>query len=277
MSHLLREHAPITEAAWEPASTTRRASASRPRSAARKLVDFAGPHGWEHSATNLGRVDAARRRPSTASRRAQRRVLAAGRAARAVLVVARRAARRRPRRPGRRPRRRSTRPRSGSRRAENAPSSTAGRRPGSPASPRPRPHDPIALGDDCDALPAPRRAGRRGAAARGHRRARTASRSGPRRTRRVLETTEHGGYPLLDHLRKILGGPLVWAPGVDGAVVLSHARRRLPVRVRAGPLDRLRLTTTPTRCSSTSRRASASAWRRPRRRSRSRPERRPDV
>ena len=26
---------------------------------------------------------------------------------------------------------------------------------------------------------------------------------------------------LLDHLRKILGGPLVWAPGVDGAVVLS--------------------------------------------------------
>ena len=33
--------------------------------AARRLVDFAGPHGWEHSATNLGRteeVDAARRR-----------------------------------------------------------------------------------------------------------------------------------------------------------------------------------------------------------------------
>jgi uncharacterized linocin/CFP29 family protein len=37
----------------------------------------------------------------------------------------------------------------------------------------------------------------------------------------VLETSEHGGYPLLDHLRKILGGPLVWAPGVRGAVVVS--------------------------------------------------------
>ena len=37
----------------------------------------------------------------------------------------------------------------------------------------------------------------------------------------MLETTEHGGYPLLDHLRKILGGPLVWAPGVVGAVVVS--------------------------------------------------------
>jgi uncharacterized linocin/CFP29 family protein len=39
---------------------------------------------------------------------------------------------------------------------------------------------------------------------------------------RVLETTEHGGYPLLNHLRQIIGGPLVWTPGVDGAVVVSQ-------------------------------------------------------
>ena len=26
---------------------------------------------------------------------------------------------------------------------------------------------------------------------------------------------------LLDHLRQILGGPLVWAPGVQGGIVLS--------------------------------------------------------
>ena len=38
---------------------------------------------------------------------------------------------------------------------------------------------------------------------------------------RVVETAEHGGYPLLEHLRKILDGPIVWAPGVKGAVVLS--------------------------------------------------------
>ena len=38
----------------------------------------------------------------------------------------------------------------------------------------------------------------------------------------VIETTEHGGYPLLEHLEKILGGgPIVWAPGVRGAVVMS--------------------------------------------------------
>jgi uncharacterized linocin/CFP29 family protein len=39
--------------------------------------------------------------------------------------------------------------------------------------------------------------------------------------RRVVETAEHGGYPLLDHLRKILEGPIVWAPGVRGAIVVS--------------------------------------------------------
>jgi uncharacterized linocin/CFP29 family protein len=38
---------------------------------------------------------------------------------------------------------------------------------------------------------------------------------------RVLETSEHGGYPLLEHLRKILGGPIVWAPAVQGGAVVS--------------------------------------------------------
>lgn len=27
---------------------------------------------------------------------------------------------------------------------------------------------------------------------------------------------------MLDHLTKILGGPVVWAPGLDGAVVMSQ-------------------------------------------------------
>jgi uncharacterized linocin/CFP29 family protein len=39
---------------------------------------------------------------------------------------------------------------------------------------------------------------------------------------RVIETAEHGGLLLFDHLRQILGGPIVWAPGVDGGVVLSQ-------------------------------------------------------
>jgi uncharacterized linocin/CFP29 family protein len=40
--------------------------------------------------------------------------------------------------------------------------------------------------------------------------------------KRVSETAEHGGYPLRDHLAKILvGGPIVWAPGIEGGIVLS--------------------------------------------------------
>lgn len=45
---------------------------------------------------------------------------------------------------------------------------------------------------------------------------------GPRCYMGVIETTEHGGYPLLEHLHLILGGPVIWAPAVNGAVVLSQ-------------------------------------------------------
>jgi len=38
---------------------------------------------------------------------------------------------------------------------------------------------------------------------------------------RIVETAEYGGHLLFDHLREILGGPLVWAPGVEGGVALS--------------------------------------------------------
>jgi uncharacterized linocin/CFP29 family protein len=44
---------------------------------------------------------------------------------------------------------------------------------------------------------------------------------GPDHYRLVVEAAEHGGYPLRDHLAKILEGPIVWAPGVKGAVILS--------------------------------------------------------
>jgi uncharacterized linocin/CFP29 family protein len=44
---------------------------------------------------------------------------------------------------------------------------------------------------------------------------------GPRCYTGVVETTEMGGYPVLEHLRLITGGPVQWAPGVDGAVVMS--------------------------------------------------------
>jgi uncharacterized linocin/CFP29 family protein len=44
---------------------------------------------------------------------------------------------------------------------------------------------------------------------------------GPAAYTGVVETTEHGGLVVFDHLRQILGGPIVWAPGVEGAVLVS--------------------------------------------------------
>ena len=55
MSHLLRSHAPITEMGWKLLDDEAR-QRSTPALAARKLVDFSGPHGWDYSATNLGRT-----------------------------------------------------------------------------------------------------------------------------------------------------------------------------------------------------------------------------
>jgi uncharacterized linocin/CFP29 family protein len=45
---------------------------------------------------------------------------------------------------------------------------------------------------------------------------------GPTGYTRIVETTEHGGYPLFEHLKQVLGGPIRWAPGVDGAIVASQ-------------------------------------------------------
>ncbi|SFM81074.1 Uncharacterized protein, linocin/CFP29 family [Pseudonocardia ammonioxydans] len=39
---------------------------------------------------------------------------------------------------------------------------------------------------------------------------------------RIAETAEHGGYPLFDHLTRILGGQILRAPGLEGALVLSQ-------------------------------------------------------
>ena len=44
---------------------------------------------------------------------------------------------------------------------------------------------------------------------------------GPDSYTSLVETTEHGGLIVFDHIRQILQGPIVWAPGVRGAVVLS--------------------------------------------------------
>jgi uncharacterized linocin/CFP29 family protein len=218
VSHLLREQAPISDSAWEQIDEEAR-ERLKPALAARKLVDFSGPHGWQHSATPLGRSTPLSDPPGEGLEAAQRRVLplvelrapfsisrdelraadrgaedvdfdALDRAAHRIAVAENRA-------------------------VFHGWASAAMTGVAEASS-----HEGIALGEDCSRYPRHVAMaiekllcagvdGPYGLAL------------GPDAYRRVLETGEHGGYPLLDHLRKILGGPLVWAPGVQGAVVLS--------------------------------------------------------
>jgi uncharacterized linocin/CFP29 family protein len=219
MNHLLRESAPITEAGWRLIDDEARERLT-PALAARKLVDFAGPRGWEHSATNLGRTSPLADAPVEGVDAAQRRVLAVVEL-RAPFTLAREELRDADR---------------GAQDVDLAALDEAARliataenravfhgweAAGITGIAEASTHDAIPLGDDCQRYPrhvaraveALLRAGIDGPYGLA---------LGPDAYTEVLETTEHGGYPLLDHLRKIVGGPLVWAPGVQGAVVVSQ-------------------------------------------------------
>src|ERR1700731_2544948 len=74
MNHLLRAHAPVSDAGWELLDREARDRLG-PALAARKLIDFSGPHGWEHSATNLGRTSPLEPAPGEGVSALKRRVL----------------------------------------------------------------------------------------------------------------------------------------------------------------------------------------------------------
>lgn len=54
-NHLLREFAPMTDRAWELVDSEAKSRLTA-RLVARRLVDFSGPLGWQYSATSLGRA-----------------------------------------------------------------------------------------------------------------------------------------------------------------------------------------------------------------------------
>jgi uncharacterized linocin/CFP29 family protein len=217
VSHLLRELAPITEKGWRLLDDEAR-ERLQPALAARKLVDFAGPRGWEHSATNLGRVERIADAPD-GIQAATRRVLPLVEA-RAPFSVAR------------------TEIEDADRGAEdvdlseldaavhriavaeNAAVFHGWSAAGIAGIAETTSHEATALGEDCERYPrhvAVAVDKLRGAGIEGP----YGLALGPEAHTRVPETSQHGGYPLLEHLREIVGGPLVWAPGVQGAVVLS--------------------------------------------------------
>ncbi len=215
MNHLLRALAPVTDAGWAAIEDEARERLT-PALAARRLVDFAGPLGWEHSAVDLGRTERVDATPAAGVTARRRRVLplvelrAGFSVARSELEDAER----------------------GAVDVDLAGLDAAAKDiavaenvavfHGWPAAgiggiAELSPHAPIPCTEDYPSAVARGVEALRGAGVGGP----YGLALGPEDYTTVVETTEHGGYPLFDHLRKILDGPIVWAPGVEGAVVVS--------------------------------------------------------
>jgi uncharacterized linocin/CFP29 family protein len=218
MNHLLRELAPISGAGWELLDDEAR-ERLRPSLAARRLVDFSGPHGWGYSATNLGRTGSIDSPTADGVSVARREVLplvelrAEFTVSQAELADSDRGAFDAD----------LERLDEAAQRiaiAENLAvfhgweqAGIAGIADASPVQARPlgvsAEDYPRSVAGAVEALREVGVEGPYGLAL------------GPDEYTRVIETAEHGGYPLFDHLAKVLAGPIVWAPGVRGAVVLS--------------------------------------------------------
>jgi uncharacterized linocin/CFP29 family protein len=216
--HLLRGLAPISDAAWQAieADVTPRLAVQL---AARKLVDFVGPTGWEHSATDLGRAEAIDG-PRAGVAATRRRVLPLVEL-RADFTLTRRELddvdRGAP-----------DVALDGLAHAAHALACTENRAVfhgyaagGITGIVQASSHESIGLGPDPDGYPS--------AVAQAVDLLRNAGIGGPYGLAitpeihtRIAETAEHGGHPLRDHLHEILGGPVVWAPGIDCGVVMSQ-------------------------------------------------------
>lgn len=218
-NHLLRSHAPISDGNWTLLDDEARERLGAAL-AARKLVDFLGPFGWEHSATNLGRVTGVAAAPCAGITALQRRVLPLAEL-RADFALSRAELRDDDR---------------GAEDADLEPLDDAAHQmavaenrsvfhgwpeAGIVGLSEASPHQGLTLGEDADSYPRP--------VARAVEQLLQSGIGGPYALAlgsdeftRVSETAEHGGYPLRDHLRKILDGPVLWAPGVSGALVLSQ-------------------------------------------------------
>lgn len=216
MDHLRRELAPVSQAAWE-AIEQEAANTLKEMLAARKLVDFEGPLGWEASSVDLGRVQHLEASPQPGVEARVRKVLpmvelratfelardeleALDRGApdvdlQPVVEAARNAA-------------------LAEDKAVFYGLEAAGITGIAQAAP-----EALALSDDYLRYP--------DVVAQALERLRTAGVAGPYaialgpRCYTGLTQTRDAGYPVIEHVRRLLDGPIVWAPAADGALILS--------------------------------------------------------
>ena len=217
MNHLFRELAPVSAAAWQEIEkeATRTLKTTL---AARRLVDFVGPLGWAASAVGTGRSEQIEALPENSAEARQRHVLPLVELR--VLFEMRRseldAIDRGAKDPNTDPIIAAARtiaiaedravfhgyPAAGIRGICEAQAAAA-----------------VELSDDFAAYPE--------FVATALTKLRDCGVSGPyavalsERAYADLTETTSGGYPVLEHVRRLVDGPLVWAPGLEGAVVLS--------------------------------------------------------
>jgi uncharacterized linocin/CFP29 family protein len=217
-SHLLRRHAPISGGGWERIDAEAR-ERLRPGLGARRLVDFLGPHGWKRSATNLGRVEPIARAPEDGVD-ARLRATIAFVELRVPFELDREELR------------------AGDRGAvdvdfgpldvaaqklagtENAAVFHGWREAGITGVIDASPHEPLRHDGSAETVAALVASG-----------VETLLRHGidgpygfalgPEMWSSVVEASERGGYPLRRHLEEITGGPTVWTPGLEHAVLVS--------------------------------------------------------
>lgn len=218
MNDLLRELAPISDTAWKAIDEQAR-QALTVELAGRRLVDFVGPKGWEESAMNLGRVTALKGAPAEGVTGALRQVqplvelrapftlsrsevenIARGAAdpdldplIQAAIQIGR---------------------------AEDRAVFHGWSAAGIGGICERTPHKPLKIPDKYEAYP--------GLVAEAVRTLKMAGVGdpyaialGPRCYTGLMQAMGHGGFPVLEVVKHVVNGQVIWTPGVDGAVVLS--------------------------------------------------------
>lgn len=218
MNDLRRELAPIDAAAWEAIDDEAR-RALKLALAGRKLVDFAGPVGWAESAIPLGRAEPLKQAPGDGVRASLRQVQPMVEL-RAPFTLSRREIDAVPR---------------GVQDVDLAAVTEAAQA--------------IALSEDRAVFHGYSAGGIRGICEAASGAALTITEKyedypgvvakalaqiksagidgpyaialGPKCYTGLIQTATEGGYPVIQHVRRLIEGPVVWAPAVDGAAVVS--------------------------------------------------------
>ena len=219
MNHLMRELAPVNDAAWTQIDEEA-ARSLKHFLAGRRLVDFVGPLGWPHGAVATGRTDTIDADRHGGVEVVRRRVLPLLELRAPFTLV----------------REELDAVERGGDDPDLQPVIDAGRAAalaedhlvfhgdeaaGISGIIAASPHEAVAIGDDYRDYPE--------RVAKAVTVLRSADIAGPYAIALgtccytgVTETIERGGYPVLEHLRQLLGGAVLWAPAIEGAVVLSQ-------------------------------------------------------